>query len=58
MEAMIEHDAEVRKAICANLISIKSRKEDYLSQTEKKSAKDPPEDVPHGYEEVKEGLGF
>ena len=28
LQCMIERDAEARKAICANLISIKSKKED------------------------------
>jgi len=38
---MIERDAEARKAICADLISVKRRKEDDSSQNEKTRAKDP-----------------
>ena len=52
---MTEHDAEVRKAICANLSSIKSRKED---DSRKKRVKDAtPRRHPTSCEEVKEGLG-
>jgi len=38
---MTKCDAEARKAIYANLISIKSRKEDETSLNGKKRAKDP-----------------
>jgi len=38
---MAERDAESTKVIFANLISIKSRKEDDLSQNGNKRAKDP-----------------
>jgi len=41
LEWMNEHNAVARKGIYANLISIKSRKEDDLSQKGKKRAKVP-----------------
>jgi len=60
LEWITKRDAEARKVICANLISIQSRKEDDLSQNGKKRVMDPtPEKTsPPGCEEVKKGLGF